>query len=353
MSMAVARFDTAQPADVSGLAAALQSLGGAANVEKAAVFLKVEGDYDDGAREKARAALEAEVRSLGIGAYCQTLVAVGCEGVATPFGYLLAERRDRAGARPAGASTARPGASVARLAMGFANGDIVPQDELDSVSMADRVAETVRAAMADAQLSVAEVAVCFVKLPAARANGRGDENNERVRGRRTRAIGALGAGIALGEIDRARVTEAAIVNDPSLHARRVQSFAGAEVTKIETIVLGNRPGAGGDLIAASGLLTDLIDAQGLKRLMAGGREESDPGKLQALFIKAGAPPDGTVRGGRTTIFSSGVPPEKYMRAALSGLVAAVTGDTRAFITGDPIQAAPEGGGSACVVLRVA
>lgn len=309
-------------------------MGGATRINKAAVFLKVEGDYDDGAREKARAALEAEVAALGLAGRCQMLVAVGCEGVATPFGYLLAERN---------VDASLSSNTAARLVMGFASGRPLAAAELDALTLADRVDETVRDALLDANLHPDQVAMCFVKIPAVPV-----QPGDRVRGRRARAIAALGAGVALGEIDRARLTDAVIAKDSSVYARRVQNFAGAEVKSVEAIVLGNRPGVGGDLIAMSGLLADMIDAPGLARILERGPEC----EVRALFLKAGVPADGNVRGARTTIFSSGWPPEKSMRAALSGLVGAVTGDTRAFITGDPIQAAPEGGGSACAILRM-
>lgn len=345
MPIVVEAFDMAGPDDVSGLANTLARIG-VARIERLAIFVKVEGDYDDGSRERSRAALEGLVANQHLADRTQLLTAVGCEGVSTPFGYVLADVG-------ASGTHAAPGTS-ARLAMGFARSEPPPANELDSPALARRVADTVRAAAANARLSLEQVLMTFVKVPQPAASA-----EQRVRGRRTRGVAALGAGIALGEVDASRVTEASIGVDLSLHSRRVQNFAGPEVTRVEVIVLGNRPGAGGDLIACSTIAKDLIDSRSLRRMLLGAGltldadgELSEPERVAAFFIKAGPSADGRVRGARTTIFTSTIPPEKHMRAAQSGLLAALLGTTRVFNTGDPIQAAPEGGAVVCGLIRV-
>ena len=335
-------FDTDSPEDAASLAAAIAQVD-AQRIVKLAVFAKIAGDYDDGSRERARGALDACVAELGLGERTQVLAAVGCEGVATPFGYVLAEIDG-------------PGSAAPRLAMGFARVAAPIDEELDRGALADRVAECVRAAMRDAALAPAEVVMAFVKVPAPLASRPG---NEKVRGRRARGLAALGAGIALGDLDRGAVTEAAVGADASLYSARVQPFAGPEVKRVEAIVLGNRPGAGGELVAHATVIGDLIDVGPVKRMLVGaglaldadgeldGRE-----RIAACFVKAGVAADGRVRGARTTIYDSSIAPEKHMRAALSGAFGALLGTTRVFITGDPVHAAPEGGGNACALVRV-
>ena len=151
---------------------------------KLAVFAKVAGDYDDGARERARGALERRIAAHGLRDRSRSLVAVGCEGVATPFGHALAEVDGPAGGE-------------ARLAMGFARSGEPSDDELDRPALALRVADTVLAAARDAALAPADVVMAFVKVPAPLALRPG---NEKVRGRRARGLAALGAGIALGDV---------------------------------------------------------------------------------------------------------------------------------------------------------
>ncbi|MEO7403943.1 MAG: ring-opening amidohydrolase [Burkholderiales bacterium] len=342
MSVEIACFDTAAPDDVAGLAAAIDRVGVAA-IRKLAVFVKVAGAYDDGSRERARRALETLIARSGLADRTQLLLAVGCEGVATPFGYALIECR----------SDDPPPAS--RLSIGFARSAPLAADALGHATLADTVATTVRAAMGDARLAADQVVMAFVKVPQPAAVS----NAERVRGRRTRGIAALGAGIALGEIDPARVTDATLGFDLDLYARRAQTFAGVELDRAEAIVIGNRPGAGGALIACAGQMADLIDGRALKRMLIEAGlaldacgELAEPRRVAGLFVKAGPNADGTIRGARTTIYRSPIAPEQHMRAALSGLLAGVIGTTRFFHTGDPFHAAPEGGGVACAIVHV-
>jgi cyanuric acid amidohydrolase len=337
-----ATFDLESPHDAGGLDAALAAIG-PARIAKLAVFAKVAGDYDDGARERSRAALERCLGARSLQDRSRILVAVGCEGVATPFGYALAETDGPAGGEP-------------RLAMGFAtSSEPPPDDELDRPALASRVAATVRAAARDAALAPADVVMAFVKVPAPQASRPG---GEKVRGRRARGLAALGAGIALGDIAAEAVTDAAVAADASLYCSRVQPFAGPEVTRVEAIVLGNRPGAGGDLVARAAVLDDLIDVRSVKRvLLAAGLavdadgELATPERVAACFVKAGVADDGRVRGATTTIHASAITPERHMRAALSGAFGVLLGTTRVFVTGDPVHAAPPGGGVACVLVR--
>ena len=342
MSVEIACFDTAAPDDVTGLAAAIDRVGAAA-IQKLAVFVKVAGAYDDGSRERARCALEALIARSGLADRTQLLLAVGCEGVATPFGYALIECRS---------DDPHP---AARLAIGFARGATLPVEALGHAALADTVATTVRAAMGDAALAAEQVVMAFVKVPQTAAVS----SAERVRGRRTRGIAALGAGIALGEIDPVRVTDTTLGADLTLYARRAQTFAGIEVDRVEAIVIGNRPGAGGTLVACAGQMADLIDARALKKMLIEAGlaldacgELADSRRVAGLFVKAGPNADGSIRGARTTIYDSSIAPEQHMRAALSGLLAGVIGTTRFFHTGDPFHAAPEGGGIACAIVRV-
>lgn len=334
----VSTFDLQSPDDASGAAAALTSLGPGA-IAKLAVFAKVAGDYDDGARERARRALDDCIARHGLAGRTRILVAVGCEGVATPFGYLLAELGGPASAEP-------------RLTMGFARSAVRDTEPSDPGVVIAQVAETVRAAVRDAQLEPADVVMAFVKVPAPRATRPEDE---KIRGRTARGLAAIGTGVALGDLPP---DAAAGPLDPALYCARAQTFAGPEVTRIEAIVLGNRAGAGGELVAHRAVLEDLLDVRSVKRvlLQAGLALDADgeldtPGRIAACFVKAGVADDGRIRGASTAIHRSTISPERHMRAALSGAFGALLGTTRVFVTGDPIHAAPPGGGLACLLVR--
>jgi cyanuric acid amidohydrolase len=176
---------------------------------------------------------------------------------------------------------------------------------------------------------------------------------------RSRAAAALGVALAHGEIDDADVDRVAIGMDHHVHARRAMTFSGTEVMHNEVTVLGNRPGAGGDLMAHAAPLSDILDTRSLKRLFreAGCGLDADgeltgTEKLRGVYLKAGVASDGLVRGERTTVFQSEVDPDKHMRAAASGLVGGLVGTTRVFVSGGAEHQAPPGGGL-CVVIAEA
>jgi cyanuric acid amidohydrolase len=344
IGVVLAAFDAAHPGDLDALDRVLAAED-PARVRRAAVFLRVAGDYDDGSRERTRAALDAAIARRGLTERMRVLVAVGCEGVATPCGYVLIERE---------LAAAAPG-DAPRLALGFGHSPVLDAAEREPERLVDHAAQAVRAAAADAGLASDAVATAFVKVP----QGSGSAYaNERVRGRLGRAAAALGTGVALGEIDRAALSAGDIGTNASLYCPRAQCFAGPEVTRVETIVLGNRRGAGGELVACAGIARDLIDARSIRRMLlhAGMQLDADgelvePGRVAAVFAKGGPAPDGTVRGAPTAIFGSTITPERHMRAALSGLLGGLLGSTRAFVTGDPVHAAPAGGVTVCAIVR--
>lgn len=216
------------------------------------------------------------------------------------------------------------------------------------------------AALRDGDLTPASAGLILVKTPTVPAGTQG-ATPDQTSMRRGRSLGALGAGIALRDIDAARVTDAVIgVDGPAdLYARRVMTIAAPESDRIEAIALGNRAGAGGDLVVTSTVMADVLDGAAISCMLAesgvaltrwGG--VSDPGDVAALLIKTGVAPDGRVRGQRTTIYGGVAPPETHIRAASSGMLGAILGHTRFFNSGDPIHHAPPGGGVAAAIVRM-
>ncbi len=339
MSTEFARFPLASPDDLAGLDAALAKFG--PRVQKLALFFRVPGEYEDGSREKARAAVDALLARFGLTDRAEMITVVGCEGATTPCAYVFADVKD-------GAAGARK-----RLAIGLARGPVPADDDLDKAAFARKVADLVSTALSNGGMSAADAVTVFVNTPSPAAG------DKAARGRRARAVAALGAGMALGEIAADRVTDKTISTDASLYTERVQTFTGPTVKQVEVIMLGNRTGAGGDLIACSAVTNDLLDPRPLKRalVVAGLRLDADgelaePDRVAAALIKSGARADGHVLGAPTVIFRGGLPPEKQVRAAQSGVFGALLKTTCMFNTYDPIQQAPEGGSQACCVVRV-
>jgi hypothetical protein len=81
-------------------------------------------------------------------------------------------------------------------------------------------------------------------------------------------------------------------------------------------------------------------------------ELAEPERVVAALIKSGVGANGNVLGQPTVIFRGGIPPEKHVRAAQSGVFGSVLKTTCMFNTYDPIQQAPEGGSQACCIVRL-
>jgi len=353
MTIELATIDMEEPADVVGLGRALDALG---PIRRLAVLAKLEAQLgrENESRSLARRAIDGLLTERGLAERAVVLLAVGCEGVATPYAQLIVDL-----AMPANGEDAIEAAGPPRLALGIARSAPVAPTECGTRALVDRVADTVRQALADAALAASQVGLALVKCPVAPQSAAAATADQRSLPR-GRAIAALGAGVALGEIAERRLSDTMIARDLGVFARRVMTFAGPEIDRIETIVLGNRPGAGGALQVISAQLADILDAAGIRRMLgaAGVRidrwgELADPDEVAALLLKAGVAPDGLVRGRRTTVFTSGLAPDWHMRAAQTGLVGSLLGHTRCFVTGDPIQQAAPGGAVAAAIIRVA
>lgn len=346
MTVTVHAYDTERPDDTSDLE---RVLGGVAldRVRHLAVIAKTEGNaaVNDFSRELAlRSARDVLQRMGGTEFLDRTtfLFSTGCEGASTPFGYLLAD------VTPKRSGRARPDAG---LAMGCASSRPVKAEEIGTRRHARIVADTVKAAISDAGVSLSRVALAIVKTPVGA--------DRRITSHNSKAVAALGAGVALGEISARAVRDQAIGRNHRLFARRAMVFSGSEIDCVEVLVLANRPGPDGSLAVHSTQMRDILDAAAIKKMLAraGCRlnplgEVTNPHKVAAMFLKVGISENGMLRGGRTTIRTSHIDPDKHLRAAASGVIGAILGTTRVFISADTVHQAPPGGCvCACIVRR--
>ncbi|HWD21655.1 MAG TPA: ring-opening amidohydrolase [Burkholderiales bacterium] len=349
MTVEVIAYDTAHPGDVADLTRNLERFD-PARVRRLALLVKTEGnsDVNDYSREYAMQSAAAAIERRGGQALLGRstfLFSTGCEGAMTPFGYLFVDF-DEPGAKPS-----RPSA----LAIGCARSRSLEAEEIGTPMHADIVADTVRSAMADAGVQPGNVGLVIVKTPV--MSFLPSKSGKRISSAYSKAVGALGAGLALGEVDRAKIVQEAFDRDHSLHAKRAMVFSGAELDCVEILVLANRPGAPGRLAVHTGYLKDVLDARGLRDMYAGAGCRIDaagalaaPSRVLATMIKVGVAPDGKLRGHRTTIKSSHIDMDKHVRAAMSGIAGSILGSTRSFISANTVHQAPPGGGlCACIV----
>lgn len=355
MTVHVIPYDTAQPGDTSEFLRALERFQ-PDRIRRLAVLAKTEGnaEVNDYSREYGLLATEIAIERRGGRALVEKstfLFSTGCEGAMTPCGWLFADV-DEPGARPSPRGSA--------LAIGCARSRSLRPEEIGTPAHADIAADTVRAGMKDAGVAAADVALVIVKTPVTShiPASAGAVINRRITSAHSKAVGALGAGVALGEVDRARIVQDAIDADHSLYARRAMVFSGSELDCVEVMLLANRRGAAGAFSVHTGFLRDVLDAQAIRDLFASAGlalnargEVADPGRVAAMLVKAGAAPDGKVRGRRTTMKASHIDMDKHVRAAVSGIVGSILGDTRTFISANTVHQAPAGGGLAACVVR--
>jgi cyanuric acid amidohydrolase len=350
MAVNVLTYDTAHPGDTNDLLAKLSRFN-PDRIKRLALLAKTEGnaELNDYSREFALLGTTIALRTHGGEALVRRttfLFSTGCEGAITPFGYLFVDYADEDGAQPK---------NNRALVIGRARSRSLQQHEIGKIAHADIVAATVDAAIADAGVSSDDVALVIVKTPVAGVPQSSTVGaNTPITSGQSKAIGALGAGIALGEVDRNRLLE--FSEDPLLYARRAMVFSGTEFESVEVLLLANKRGAAGDLTIHIGFMKDLLDASAIRRTFeaAGCRIEdgviSDSHRVAAVLLKVGVAADGRLRGQRTTIKSSHIDMDKQVRAATSGVIGSILGTTRSFISANTVHQAPPGGGlCACIV----
>lgn len=277
------------------------------------------------------------------------MVIGGTAGLMTPHATLFVRRS---------APDAQPTAESA-LALGFAFTRRLEPEELGTAGQAVLVAEAIVRAMADAGIANADdVAAVEMKCPQPRAvDAPGLGAGEL--GARSRGACALGAAIALGEVDRDEISDNAIGTRPDLYARRGSASSGGELHNVRIVVIGNARGVPGHQRAGWGVMSDQLDIAGAMKAfeMAGLRVAggclgaADTNRLAAVFVNAGADAVAACRDHRHTMKTD-------LLAAYSGHVAkAVAHATVSAIAQTPLvlgnagseHQGPPGGNLVCVI----
>ncbi len=330
MAVTVLPFPLAHAGDAAGLRAALRHDAVAA-ARDAVILAKVPGPatLNDSARELAQTVFAAALHEAGgpaLAARTRMLLSVGCEGIAASGGWLLLE-------------DGRRGDGPARLCLGVARTPPIPVASRGGPAHVAAAAAAAAEAIRAAGLTPGTVRLVLVKSPV-----RPDQPEATGR---SRAAAALGVAIALGE--------APPEPGPEHHATRCMAMSGTETEAAEIVVLGNRPGAGGDHVVDSRLLEDLLDVRGIRHLLRSlGASFDADGMLEGappfVLLKAGLRPDGLLRGRPTHAIGTDMPADKHLRAAASGLLAAILGPTPAFVSGG---AERQGSPGACLVAAIA
>jgi len=324
----VHRIITTDPADTSGLLDAVEQ--GLDPSRVIAVVGKTEGNgcVNDFTRGMAATAWQAALPVPVI-----AVMSGGTEGVLSPHVTVIAEE-DEDDRHPAGA-----------LVVAAARTMTIAADMLGQRAHAEAVASTVRQLRASTGIGTEDVHFVVVKCPLRTLGG--DTYTSMAA---SRAASALGVARALDEIDDDELARG-LAGDTDVHSGVASASAGVEVDCCEIVLLGHHPDAHGPLRASHVVMRDALDIHPVQRMLTD--IEAAGGRLLHLFAKAEADPTSTIRGRRHTMLTdSDIHSTRHARAALGGVLAALSGETAIYVSGGAEHQGPAGGGPVTAIWRL-
>lgn len=356
----VHRISAAAPDDVSGIEAAIK----AGRIDPAgviAVLAKTEGnglvnDFSRGLGTTHLSLLFRRYLPADAADRICLVMSGGTEGGMAPHWVVLERAEGGNGASPA-------------LAIGRAHTPPLPFEQLGRMGEVEQVAEGVLAAMQDAGIAdVADVHFVQIKCPLLTAQriGEADARSVKVTTRDTlksmglsRAASALGAAVALGEIDRAKISDADIGVNFDLWSGRASASAGIELLNHEIVVLGMSKAWSGPLAIDHAVMTDAIDIEPVRASMGrlglptqGQLKPEDRTRVVALLGKAEASHDGRLRGHRHTMLDdSDISSTRHARAFVCGALAGLIGHAEIYVSGGAEHQGPDGGGPVALIVE--
>src|SRR5882762_7936429 len=278
----------------------------------------------------------------------------GCDGVITPHATIFA-RNAKTG--PAGKS---------RLVIGTAmSAELLPED-IGRPAMVQKVADAVKAAMADAGISdPKDVHYVQTKTPLltietvrdAEARGKHVACEVHESMGVSNGTTALGIAVALGEIKMPRREQ--ICKDLDLYSSVASCSSGVELTRAQIVLMGNKAAAGGRYRIGHSVMQDALDIDGIYAAIRNAglelpdrpRAEDLKGRLVNCFIKSEADHRGKLRGRRQIMLDdSDVHHHRHSKAAVGGVAAAAIGDPAVFVSVDAMHQGPHGGGPVIAIV---
>jgi cyanuric acid amidohydrolase len=168
---------------------------------------------------------------------------------------------------------------------------------------------------------------------------------------------ALGVAAALGEIDRAALSDDTFRRDWDLFSDVAIVSAGPEISRAEVVVLGNSERSHGEQRVGRSLIRDPLDRDGVVEAIAAADarwDRADPvgDAVVQVFAKLILPVDDAVRGHPTTFFSE-PSPAATAKAVGAALIGSVIGRTNVFVSGGErgSHQGPPGAGPVAAIVR--
>ena len=254
-----------------------------------------------------------------------------------------------------------------RLAVGYAMSEVIRPEEIGRRGMIEKVADSVRAAMAAAGITdVSDVHYVQTKTPLLTIDTIRDAKardhtvwTEHTLESMDLSNGCTGLGIAvaLGEIEMP--ADEAVLHDRSLYSTVASCSSGVELDRAQVVVVGNVRGIGGRYRIGHSVMRDALDADGIWAAIqdAGLDLPSRPhwtdldGRLVNVFLKCEVSQDGSVRGRRNAMLDdSDVHWHRQIKSAVGGVAASVTGDPAVFVSVSAAHQGPDGGGPVAAIV---
>jgi len=165
--------------------------------------------------------------------------------------------------------------------------------------------------------------------------------------------------LALGEVERAKITDAAIGTNTELWSGRASASAGIELMNHEIVVLGMSSAWGGLLAIDHAVMSDAIDIEPVRAALArlgfnsAGQLPPDRRKrIVAVLAKAEASHDGLLRGHRHTMLDdSDISSTRHARAFVCGALAGIIGHAEIYVSGGAEHQGPDGGGPVGILVQ--
>jgi barbiturase len=254
-----------------------------------------------------------------------------------------------------------------RLAVGYAMSEVIRPEEIGRRGMIEKVAESVRAAMAAAGITdPADVHYVQTKTPLltidtirdAKARGQTVWTEHTLESMDlSNGCTGLGVAVALGEIEMP--ADDAVLRDRRLYSAVASCSSGVELDRAQVVVVGNVRGIGGRYRIGHSVMRDALDADGIWAAIqdAGLDLPARPhwtdleGRLVNVFLKCEVSQDGSVRGRRNAMLDdSDVHWHRQIKSAVGGVAASVTGDPAVFVSVSAAHQGPDGGGPVAAIV---
>ncbi|HEY9628641.1 MAG TPA: ring-opening amidohydrolase [Coleofasciculaceae cyanobacterium] len=229
--------------------------------------------------------------------------------------------------------------------------NFLPQ-QIGTLAMVDAVAKGVQAAIAEAGLAKADVHFVQIKCPLVMASEVGALAQSSYQSMAySRGAAALGVAIALGEVDRDRLTQADICANYDLYSAVASTSAGVELRNCEILVLGNAAHSASNYVIHHATMRHALDVEAVQQAIA----QTGQGRshIVNVFAKAEADPSGLILGRRHTMLDdSDINHTRMARAVVGAVIASVVQDPMVYVSGGSEHQGPAGGGPVAAIAKI-